>query len=168
MAGRWLIYTTATLIAVVSIAILIATTVGPYAEASLETLREERVIFLEEHHIFLVYNDGDPLALSDDAQHLDGEHTEWCERSQLFQTPTHGETFDRRGYYYSGPASKGLDRYPVEIDGDQIRIDLDPDFIIPGPERGAVEPLPPVGALCFADIESPSCRRSQSQLRLSR
>lgn len=150
MAGRWLIYATATLIALVSVAILIgaATAEGPHVEASLEELREERVIFLEEHNIFLVYNNGDVLALSDDPQHLGGEHTEWCERSQLFETPTHGEKFDRRGYYYSGPATRGLDRYPVKIDGDRVRIELDPDFIIPGPERGSVEPLPPVDQLC--------------------
>ncbi len=36
------------------------------AVASMEDLREREVIFLEEERIFLVHNDGEPLALSAD------------------------------------------------------------------------------------------------------
>lgn len=117
---------------------------GPLA--SLTELQDEGVIYVEDEHLFLVYNDGDPLALSDDPQHLPNEHTEWCESSQLFETPTHGEKFDMRGNYYAGPAKKGLDRYPIAIEGDAIYVDL--ETVIPGPERGAEEAEEPKGPFC--------------------
>lgn len=120
---------------------------GPLA--SLTELQDEGVIYIEDEHLFLVYNDGDPLALSDDSQHLPGEYTEWCETSQMFETPTHGEKFDRRGNYYGGPATKGLDRYPIAVEGDAIYVDL--ETVIPGPERGANETLEPEGRFCVFD-----------------
>ncbi len=148
MSGRPPIVAAIALVVIVGAGVVIglATTSGPDAVASLETLRQREVLFLDEYDIFLVYNRGDPLALSDDAQHLEGEHTEWCESSQLFETPTHGEKFDRRGNYYGGPAAKGLDRYPVRIVGDAVYVDL--DELIPGPQRGAEEPLEPTGPFC--------------------
>lgn len=117
--------------------------------ASLSELQDEGVIEIEDQHLFLVYNDGEPIALSDDPQHLPGEFTEWCESSQLFETPTHGEKFDRLGNYYAGPAEKGLDRYPVRVDGDAIYVDH--DELIPGPERGAEKTLEPAGPFCVSD-----------------
>lgn len=137
-----------------AIAIGIATSDSSDAQAgdpvaSMDALEEREVLFLEEHHIYLVHNDGDPLALSDDPQHLEGEHTEWCESSQMFETPTHGEKFDRRGNYYAGPAAKGLDRYAVRVDGEAIYVDL--DELIPGPERGAERAIEPEGPFCIPD-----------------
>jgi Rieske Fe-S protein len=67
----------------------------------------------------------------------------------MFETPTHGEKFDRRGNYYAGPASKGLDRYPIAVEGDAIYVDL--ETVIPGPERGTEEPLEPEGSFCDSD-----------------
>lgn len=120
---------------------------GPLA--SLTELQDEGVIYVEDEHLFLVYNSGEPLALSDDPQHLPGEHTKWCERSQMFETPTHGEKFDRLGYYYAGPAKRGLDRYPLAVEGDAIYVDL--ERVIPGPERGIEKPLEPEGPFCIFD-----------------
>ena len=80
-----------TLVMIVGMLISIATSGtedGPLA--SLEHLEDDGVIYIEDEHLFLVYDDGDVLALSDDPQHMDGEHTEWCESSQMFETPTHG------------------------------------------------------------------------------
>lgn len=154
MTSRWLIASTTALVVAVGGAVLYGVaTSGSDPAASLEQLREEEVLFLDEHNIFLVYNEGDPLALLDDPQHLDGEHTEWCESSQLFETPTHGEKFDRRGNYYGGPAAKGLDRYPVRIEGDGLYIDL--DQLIPGPERGAEKPLEPLKVRSASLFELP-------------
>ena len=126
----------------------IATTGGPEPVASLDDLREQEVLFLDKHHVFLVYNDGSPLALSDDAQHL-GDRVEFCESSQMFESPAHGETFDIRGYYYGGPAQRGLDRYPVRAEGDGIYVDL--NHPIQGPERGEARPREPEGPFCLFD-----------------
>jgi nitrite reductase/ring-hydroxylating ferredoxin subunit len=138
------------LILVVMIVIAIANSGdenGPLS--SLSELEDEGVIEIEDEHLFLVYNDGEVLALSDDPQHLPNEHTEWCESSQLFETPTHGEKFDRLGNYYAGPAMKGLDRYPVAVEGDAIYVDL--ERLVPGPERGAETALEPEGPFCHFD-----------------
>src|SRR5688500_10225454 len=67
--------------------------------------------------IYVVYNDGDPVALSADAQHV-GDAVVFCESSQLFESPAHGEKFDILGYYYGGPAARGLARFPVRVEGD--------------------------------------------------
>lgn len=148
MSGRVLIFATIALAAVLGGAVVFAivTSGSSDAVASLDDLRDKGVMFLVDDHIFLVYNDGDPLALSDDPQHLVGEHTEWCERSHMFETPTHGEKFDRRGYYYAGPAARGLDRHPVRAEGDHLYVN--PDELIPGPERGTEKPLEPEGPFC--------------------
>lgn len=155
VAGRYLIFGVIGLLVIAgAVGIGIATSDSSGAQvgdrvASMAALQEREVLFLEDHHIFLVYNDGEPLALSDDPQHLAGEYTEWCESSQMFETPTHGEKFDRRGNYFAGPAAKGLDRYTVRVDGDAIYVDL--SELIPGPERGAEKPLEPEGPLCVTD-----------------
>ncbi|MDQ3646399.1 MAG: Rieske 2Fe-2S domain-containing protein [Actinomycetota bacterium] len=156
MAGRFLIFGVIGLVLIGGTAIAIGIATSDSSDvragdpvASMDVLQEREVLFLEDHHVFLVLNEGEPLALSDDPQHLEGEHTEWCESSQMFETPTHGEKFDRRGNYYGGPAAKGLDRYAVRVDGDAIYLDL--DKVIPGPERGAEKPLEPEGPFCVTD-----------------
>lgn len=115
-------------------------------DEALEALEERRVIYLEDEHVFLVFNHGKPLALSDDAQHI-GDRVEFCESSQMFESAAHGEKFDLCGYYYGGPGRRGLDRYPVRIEGDAVNVDLyEP---IPGPGRGDPPALGPAGPLCF-------------------
>jgi Rieske Fe-S protein len=148
--GRKLVWALSILGAVMLVMLVLAITNsgdknGPLASVS--ELQDEDVIYFEDQHLFLVYNDGDPLALSDDPQHLSGEHTEWCESSQMFEAPTHGEKFDRRGNYYGGPAQQGLDRSPVAVEGDAIYVDL--ETIVPGPERGTEKPLEPAGLFCI-------------------
>jgi nitrite reductase/ring-hydroxylating ferredoxin subunit len=114
--------------------------------ASLDVLRAREVILLEEQHIFLVYNDGGPLALSDDAQHV-GDRVQFCESSQMFESPAHGEKFDIRGNYFGGPAERGLDRYPVRIEGDRIFVEL--EQLIQGPRRSEQAPMEPQGRFCI-------------------
>ena len=148
-SGKKLAWVVGILVGVITLAGVIAiATTGDEDDplASLSELREKGVIEIEEENLFLVYNDGDVLALSDDPQHLAGEHTEWCESSHMFETPPQGEKFDRLGNYFGGPATKGLDRYPVHVEGDAIYVEV--DALIPGPERGAEEVLEPEGPFC--------------------
>ena len=115
--------------------------------ASLDDLRVDLVQFLPDQDIFLVYNDGDPLALHADAQHLNHD-VEWCEQAEMFMAPAHGEMFDPRGYYYAGPAQRGLDRYGLHVTGGgDITIDLEER--IEGPARGEGPAHEPTGPLCF-------------------
>lgn len=150
MSGRILILAIIALIVVVASAVMIgiATTGRFDAVASLDDLRERGVLFLDDDGIFIVYNEGDPLALSSDAQHV-GDEVEFCPSSQLFESRAHGEKFDIRGYYYGGPAQRGLDRYPVRIEGDGIYVDF--EQLIPGPERDEGPAREPEGQFCFFD-----------------
>ena len=147
MGGRSLIVALIALGVVLAGAVVIGvvTSGGPPGVASLEELQEQEVLFLDEHEIYLVYNDGDPLALSADAQHV-GDDVEFCPSSQMFESSAHGEKFDIHGYYYGGPARRGLDRYPVRMEGGGIYVDVDQP--IQGPERGEGPPIEPQGRLC--------------------
>ncbi|MGH2731224.1 MAG: Rieske (2Fe-2S) protein [Actinomycetota bacterium] len=149
MARRALIPAFIALVLVVGIAgvIGLATSSGPDPVASLEELREEEVIFLDEHDIYLVYNEGEPLALSTDAQHT-GDEVEFCASSQMFESPAHGEKFDIRGYYYGGPARSGLNRYPVRVEGDGVYVDV--DHPMGSPPRGAGPAREPEGSFCVS------------------
>ena len=95
----------------------------PTVTASLQELQEEGIMYLEEDEIYLVNNEGDPLALSSDAQHI-GDRVTYCPSSNLFEA-AHGEKFNILGYYYAGPARRGLDRYPLEVEGDVLTVDLE-------------------------------------------
>lgn len=149
MARRGLIFATIALVLVTGAAIIYGfatSSGGPAPQASLDDVRNQGVVYLEVDHVFLVYNDGNVLALSDDAQHMDGESTQWCESSQMFETPTHGEKFTDLGHYYGGPAQQGLDRYPVRVEGDAIYVNLDER--VPGPKRGSGPAFEPQGEFC--------------------
>ena len=119
---------------------------GPLA--SVERVKKERVVFIEKHGVFLVSFRGELLALSDSAQHIGPlDVVEFCPTSELFESPAHGEKFDIRGYYFGGPARRGLDRYPLEVREGWIYVDL--SHGIEGPPRGAGPPRDPVGPFCI-------------------
>jgi nitrite reductase/ring-hydroxylating ferredoxin subunit len=126
-------------------AVGLATTTAPRPLTSLAELRHERVMFFDEHDLYLVYFDGQVLALDADAQHV-GDDVVYCETSELFESPAHGEKFDIRGYYFGGPGRRGLDRYFVEVRGGDIYVDL--EYRMAGPEREEHLPRPPQGRLC--------------------
>ncbi|MGH2756747.1 MAG: hypothetical protein ACRDI3_03055 [Actinomycetota bacterium] len=117
--------------------------------ATTEDLRERGVIEFPEYELFLVWNDGDPLVLSSDAQHIPNENVVWCESSEMFESPAHGEKFDSRGFYYGGPAQSGLARYPYAIIDGLIYSTL--EHATEGPARGEGSPHEPEGRFCVAD-----------------
>lgn len=115
---------------------------------TLEDLEEQEVVEFSEHDLFVVWNDGDPLVLSSDAQHL-GDDVVWCESSGLFESPAHGEKFDSRGFYYGGPARAGLSRYSYAVVDEVIYVTLeDPTD---GPSRGRGPAHEPRGPFCVPD-----------------
>ncbi len=60
----------------------------------------------------------------------------WCQSSQWFECPCHGSRYNRWGEYTNGPAPRGLDRYPSEIDGDGILM-VNFTTLLTGPARTA-------------------------------
>lgn len=142
-----LVLATALLVTMIVVfgAVGLATTTVPRPLTSLAELENERVMLFDDHDLFLVYFDGSVLALDAGAQHL-GDDVVYCESSELFESPAHGEKFDIRGHYFGGPGSRGLDRYFVEVREGDVYVDL--EYRTPGPERDKHVPRPPQGPLC--------------------
>ncbi|MGI8774952.1 MAG: ubiquinol-cytochrome c reductase iron-sulfur subunit [Actinomycetota bacterium] len=72
-----------------------------------------------------------------------------CASSMLFECPCHGSKYRLNGEYFAGPAPRGLDRFPVELDGDTVLVDT-----------GSVQVGPPRGANTwdrFAEPQGPFC-----------
>ena len=72
-----------------------------------------------------------------------------CGTSMLFECPCHGSKYRLNGEYYGGPAPRGLDRFPIAIEGDKVMVDT--GSVQEGPPRGAntwSRFSEPVGPLC--------------------
>ena len=119
--------------------------------------------FIPEGRFWLAYYDGsgdDPIyelvganeakmqALYRKCVHL-GCSVPHCSTSLLFECPCHGSKYRLSGEFYGGPAPRGLDRFPVSIEGGSIMVDT-----------GAVQVGPPRGTNtweAFAEPKGPLC-----------
>jgi cytochrome b6-f complex iron-sulfur subunit len=57
-----------------------------------------------------------------------------CKTSQWFECQCHGSQYNRNGEKKGGPAPRGLDRFPITVDGSNISVDT--GTIITGPPIG--------------------------------
>jgi cytochrome b6-f complex iron-sulfur subunit len=57
-----------------------------------------------------------------------------CEKSMLFECPCHGSKYRLNGEYYGGPAPRGLDRFPITVEGGKVVVDT--GDLQTGPPRG--------------------------------
>lgn len=73
------------------------------------------------------------LALFQTCPHL-GCRVPWCDSSQWFECPCHGSKYNRVGEKRGGPAPRGMDSFPIEIQGERVTIDTGTRII--GPEIG--------------------------------
>ncbi|MDX1658676.1 MAG: ubiquinol-cytochrome c reductase iron-sulfur subunit [Nitriliruptorales bacterium] len=87
-----------------------------------------------EEHIML---DGERglMALYHKCVHL-GCRVPWCQTSQWFECPCHGSKYNRYGEWMSGPAPRGLDRFPSQVNDDG-QVIVSTGTIITGPARTA-------------------------------
>jgi cytochrome b6-f complex iron-sulfur subunit len=72
-----------------------------------------------------------------------------CDTSMLFECPCHGSKYQLAGEYFAGPAPRGLDRFPITIEGDAVMVDT--GSVQTGPPRGTStweRFAEPVGAFC--------------------
>lgn len=58
----------------------------------------------------------------------------FCQQSQWFECPCRGSKYNNAGEYQLGPAPRGLDRFQLSFNGDQVVVDT--SGIILGPPRG--------------------------------
>jgi len=85
-------------------------------------------------------------AMSQKCPHL-GCHVPFCESSGRFECPCHGSIYDLAGEYIAGPAPRGMDRYEVKLDGQNVVVDT--SVLKSGPARGVKNFLTPA--------KGPSC-----------
>jgi len=116
---------------------------GGVLVADLSTLEDRGVVYVEDLKVFLVARRPTPIALSAIDPHL-GHVDTFCRSSQMFEG-RHGEKYDRLGFYYGGPAPRGLDRISVRVDGGDVYVY--PEDRIPGPPRYS-DAKEPVGPFC--------------------
>ncbi|HEX2239818.1 MAG TPA: ubiquinol-cytochrome c reductase iron-sulfur subunit [Actinomycetota bacterium] len=75
-----------------------------------------------------------------------------CSKSLLFECPCHGSKYRLSGEYYGGPAPRGLDRFPVVLEGGKIVVDT--GDLQTGPPRGTdtwSRFSEPVGPFCVPE-----------------
>jgi cytochrome b6-f complex iron-sulfur subunit len=95
-----------------------------------------------------ITNDSPLMALYQRCVHL-GCKVPWCPSSQWFECPCHGSRYNRWGEWQFGPAPRGLDRFPLLVEGDRVIVDT--SQIITGPTRTSpVLQQPPEGPHCTA------------------
>jgi cytochrome b6-f complex iron-sulfur subunit len=66
--------------------------------------------------------DGGFLAVSSKCTHL-GCTVPWSEKDKRFSCPCHGSSFDMTGSVITSPAARPLDRYPVHIENNVVKVD---------------------------------------------
>ncbi len=74
------------------------------------------------------------MALYQKCVHL-GCRVPWCQPSQWFECPCHGSKYNRWGEWMGGPAPRGLDRFPSEVDGGSFVVNT--GVVVTGPARTA-------------------------------
>jgi cytochrome b6-f complex iron-sulfur subunit len=73
------------------------------------------------------------MAIFQKCAHL-GCRVPFCLQSQWFECPCHGSKYNYAGEYELGPAPTGLHRFPVTVEGTEVKVDT--SRIVPGPSRG--------------------------------
>jgi hypothetical protein len=122
---------------------------GPSAPvAKVSELRAQGFLHLEDLEIYLVWDEGEIHAVSDNFPTPLGRSANvfYCEKGGLFETelgPYDSSKFDRSGRYYGGSAPRGLTTYDVRTENGEIFVDLQhPNPPLPR-GSGADEPIGP-------------------------
>lgn len=94
---------------------------------------------------------GNLLALYQKCPHL-GCRVPFCSTSERFECPCHGSVFNIRGEYIQGPAPRGMDRFPIRMEGDSVVVDT--ATVDEGPAKGVLSgPGEPAGPSCLGETE---------------
>jgi len=108
---------------------------------------EGLVRYFPSGRFYVTRVEGDLLALYQKCPHL-GCRVPFCESSDRFECPCHGSIFNLKGEYVAGPAPRGMDMFPVHIEGEQVLVDT--GTIVEGPAKGTLTmPGEGVGPSCL-------------------
>lgn len=100
-----------------------------------DSVPEGEVVEVPAARAYLTRVEGEILALSQRCTHL-GCRVPFCPSSGRFECPCHGSVFSRAGDYVAGPAPRGLDRHPVEVDPEDGLLYIDTGETEEGPAPG--------------------------------
>jgi cytochrome b6-f complex iron-sulfur subunit len=105
--------------------------------------------YFHESRLYVVNVEGNYFALSQKCPHL-GCRVPFCESSGRFECPCHGSIFDLAGEYIKGPSPRGMDRYELSLDHEDLVVDT--GRWIRGPDRDVQTFLtPPAGPSCLEE-----------------
>ncbi len=102
--------------------------------------------YISEGRLFVANTGSRLFAVSQKCPHL-GCRVPFCESSGHFECPCHGSKFDLAGEWITGPAPRGMDRYPLKLEADTLIVDTSKPIV--GPDRGAKR--------YFKPAKGPSC-----------
>jgi cytochrome b6-f complex iron-sulfur subunit len=95
--------------------------------------KEGTIRYFLDGRFYVTASSGALVALYQKCPHL-GCRVPFCESSGRFECPCHGSKYNIRGEYIEGPAPRGMDRFPIKIDGGQVFVDT--VAVVEGPPRG--------------------------------
>lgn len=114
-----------------------------------EAVPEGGVVEILAARAYLTKIDGEVVALSEKCTHL-GCRVPFCSSSSQFECPCHGSVFNRAGDYRAGPAPRGMDRFPVEVENGLVIIDTGSTVDGPPPGTQTVD-APATGPACATE-----------------
>jgi cytochrome b6-f complex iron-sulfur subunit len=106
---------------------------GIVAAGSVADYPAGTVQYFLDGRFYVASAEGALVALYQKCPHL-GCRVPFCESSGRFECPCHGSVYNVRGEYIQGPAPRGMDRFPIKIDGDRVLVDT--GKVVEGPPRG--------------------------------
>jgi cytochrome b6-f complex iron-sulfur subunit len=107
---------------------------------------EGTVKYFPNGRFYVAAYKGKLQALYQKCPHL-GCRVPFCETSKQFECPCHGSAYNITGEYLQGPAPRGMDRFPLRIEGNQVLVDT--GELIEGPPQGVLTgPSEPMGPAC--------------------
>lgn len=123
---------------------------GRVRAVPLSSVPETGVLEVPAARAYLVKINDEVVALSEKCTHL-GCRTPYCASSNQFECPCHGSVFNRAGEFREGPAPRGMDRYPIEVDETgMIYIDTSQRADGPAPGGETIDE-PKAGPTCAAE-----------------
>ncbi len=84
---------------------------------------EGSATFVREGRLYVTRAKGELFAISQKCPHL-GCRVPFCEGSARFECPCHGSVYNLAGEHVSGPAPRGMDRYPLAIEDGRVMVDV--------------------------------------------
>jgi nitrite reductase/ring-hydroxylating ferredoxin subunit len=87
-----------------------------------DAYEEGSATYVREGRLYVTRVKGELFAVTQKCPHL-GCRVPFCESSGQFECPCHGSYYNLAGEWISGPAPRGMDRYPLQIVEGRVVVD---------------------------------------------